>query len=297
MNDPYCGGMHLPDIFMFFPIFDGAEVLAWSVVICHHTDVGGRVPGSNAADSTEIYQEGLRIPPLKLFREGVMDETLEALIGLNVRVPDRVIGDLRAQYAACQVGAREIGPAGRALWRGRDARLFRRAARLRRAHGARRDRHLAARHLPLHRPHRQRRPVRRSGAAHRRGHRARRRHAEGGLDGLVAAGARGDQLDALLHQVQHLPQRPLRAQGRHPEQCRRVPLHRGDGAGGQRAQSDRARAGRGPRADRLSRRWTPCSARSRRSCRTSCRRRARAATRWSASAAGIPTTGPSSSST
>jgi N-methylhydantoinase B len=109
MNDPYSGGMHLPDIFMFYPIFDNADVLAWSVVICHHTDVGGRVPGSNAADSTEIYQEGLRIPPLKLFRAGVMDETLEAMIGLNVRVPDRVIGDLLAQYAACQVGAREIG--------------------------------------------------------------------------------------------------------------------------------------------------------------------------------------------
>ncbi|MEO3475307.1 hydantoinase B/oxoprolinase family protein [Roseomonas sp. CAU 1739] len=109
MNDPYSGGMHLPDIFMFFPIFEGGEILAWSVVICHHTDVGGRVPGSNAADSTEIYQEGLRIPPLKLFHDGVMDETLEAVIGLNVRVPDRVLGDLRAQYAACQVGAREIG--------------------------------------------------------------------------------------------------------------------------------------------------------------------------------------------
>ena len=94
---------------MFFPIFDGASVLAWSVVICHHTDVGGRVPGSNAADSTEIYQEGLRIPPLKLFRNGAIDDTLESLISLNVRVPDRVIGDLHAQYAACQVGAREIG--------------------------------------------------------------------------------------------------------------------------------------------------------------------------------------------
>jgi N-methylhydantoinase B len=109
MNDPYSGGMHLPDIFMFYPIFDGPDILAWSVVICHHTDVGGRVPGSNAADSTEIYQEGLRIPPLKLFRAGVIDEVLEAVISLNVRVPDRVIGDLRAQYAACQVGAREIG--------------------------------------------------------------------------------------------------------------------------------------------------------------------------------------------
>ncbi len=109
LNDPYSGGMHLPDIFMFYPIFDGTEILAWSVVICHHTDVGGRVPGSNAADSTEIYQEGLRIPPLKLFRAGVIDETLEALIRLNVRVPDTVFGDLLAQYAACQAGAREMG--------------------------------------------------------------------------------------------------------------------------------------------------------------------------------------------
>jgi N-methylhydantoinase B len=109
MNDPYSGGMHLPDIFMFYPIFAEGSILAWTVVICHHTDVGGRVPGSNAADSTEIFQEGLRIPPLKLFHQGKMDETLEAMIGLNVRVPDRVLGDLKAQYAACQVGARELG--------------------------------------------------------------------------------------------------------------------------------------------------------------------------------------------
>jgi N-methylhydantoinase B len=109
MNDPYSGGMHLPDIFMFYPVFDAGELLAWTVVICHHTDMGGRVPGSNAADSTEIYQEGLRIPPLKLYRAGVMDDTLSAMIALNVRVPEIVLGDLRAQYAACQVGARELG--------------------------------------------------------------------------------------------------------------------------------------------------------------------------------------------
>ncbi|MBL6457395.1 hydantoinase B/oxoprolinase family protein [Belnapia sp. T6] len=108
MNDPYLGGMHLPDIFMFLPVFRDGAILAWIVVICHHTDVGGRVPGSNAADSTEIYQEGLRIPPLKLFSDGGVNETLESIIALNVRVPDRVLGDLRAQYAACQVGAREI---------------------------------------------------------------------------------------------------------------------------------------------------------------------------------------------
>ncbi|BBK39087.1 5-oxoprolinase [Allostella sp. ATCC 35155] len=108
LNDPYLGGMHLPDIFMFHPVFHEAEILAWVVVICHHTDVGGRVPGSNAADSTEIYQEGLRLPPVKLFEAGRINEMLEAVIGINVRVPDRVLGDLNAQHAACQVGAREI---------------------------------------------------------------------------------------------------------------------------------------------------------------------------------------------
>ena len=108
LNDPYCGGMHLPDIFMFYPVFVAGILYSWVVVICHHTDVGGRVPGSNASDSTEIYQEGLRIPPLKLYDRGRINEMLESIIGLNVRVPDRVLGDLRAQYAACQVGAREL---------------------------------------------------------------------------------------------------------------------------------------------------------------------------------------------
>jgi N-methylhydantoinase B len=108
INDPYQGGMHLPDIFMFHPVFHDGTIEAWIVVICHHTDVGGRVPGSNASDSTEIYQEGLRLPPLKLYERGTVNRMLEDLIALNVRVPDRVLGDLRAQFAACQVGAREV---------------------------------------------------------------------------------------------------------------------------------------------------------------------------------------------
>jgi N-methylhydantoinase B len=108
LNDPYAGGMHLPDIFMFVPIFEGGKRRAFAVVICHHTDVGGRVPGSNASDSTEIYQEGLRIPPLKLYERGVLNTTLETLIKINVRVPDRVWGDLSAQFAAAQVGRRGI---------------------------------------------------------------------------------------------------------------------------------------------------------------------------------------------
>jgi N-methylhydantoinase B len=108
MNDPYHGGMHLPDIFMFMPLFDGGRRRAFAVVICHHTDVGGRVPGSNASDSTEIYQEGLRIPPLKLYDRGSLNETLATMIKINVRVPERVWGDLSAQYAAAQVGGRGL---------------------------------------------------------------------------------------------------------------------------------------------------------------------------------------------
>ena len=71
--------------------------------------MGGRVPGSNASDSTEIYQEGLRIPPMKLYERGVLSRTMRRMIEKNVRVPERVLGDLGAQYAACKVGERELG--------------------------------------------------------------------------------------------------------------------------------------------------------------------------------------------
>ncbi len=103
LNDPFDGGMHLPDIFVFQPIFREGRRLAFACTICHHTDVGGRVAGSNASDSTEIYQEGLRIPPLKMFERGKRNETLWTLIESNVRVPVRLAGDLRAQLAACHI--------------------------------------------------------------------------------------------------------------------------------------------------------------------------------------------------
>ena len=108
LNDPYGGGMHLPDIFMFKPIFMRDTLCGFSVVIAHHCDVGGRVPGSNASDSTEIFQEGLRIPCTKLFDAGVPNETLLALIRTNVRLPDLVIGDLEAQHATCGLGERDL---------------------------------------------------------------------------------------------------------------------------------------------------------------------------------------------
>jgi N-methylhydantoinase B len=107
-NDPYEGGMHLPDIFMFKPIFFEDRLQGFSVVIAHHCDVGGRVPGSNAADSTEIFQEGLRIPPTKLYTRGEANETLVNIIKKNVRLPDLVLGDLDAQLATCNIGEREL---------------------------------------------------------------------------------------------------------------------------------------------------------------------------------------------
>jgi N-methylhydantoinase B len=105
-NDPYDGGMHLPDIFIFRPLFADGAVIAYAATICHHTDVGGRVPGSNASDSTEIYAEGLRIPPLKLYERGKPNTTLFRMIDRNVRVPGRVLGDIRSQLAACEIAAR-----------------------------------------------------------------------------------------------------------------------------------------------------------------------------------------------
>jgi N-methylhydantoinase B len=112
-NDPYDGGMHLPDIFIFRPLFAQGRVIAYAATICHHTDVGGRVPGSNASDSTEIYAEGLRIPPLKLYQRGTPNLTLFRLIERNVRVANRVFGDIRSQLAACEIAARGMADLAR----------------------------------------------------------------------------------------------------------------------------------------------------------------------------------------
>ncbi len=103
LNDPFDGGMHLPDIFVFHPIFVGTELVAFGAAISHHVDVGGRVAGSNAPDSTEIFQEGVRIPPMRIYDGGRRNDTFFELLGANVRLPDMVAGDLRAQLAACHV--------------------------------------------------------------------------------------------------------------------------------------------------------------------------------------------------
>jgi N-methylhydantoinase B len=107
-NDPYDGSTHLPDIVLVKPIFHEDRLFGFSVALAHMTDIGGRIPGGNASDSTEIYQEGLRIPPSRLWRQGEPDESMFRLIERNVRVPDKVLGDIRSLIAACVVGEREM---------------------------------------------------------------------------------------------------------------------------------------------------------------------------------------------
>jgi len=108
LNDPYDGGTHLPDIFVLKPVFHGGALAAWICTVGHHADIGGRVAGGNACDSTEIYAEGLRIPPLRLFDGGRRQAVIFTLIGRNVRIPDVVLGDINSQVAACHVGERAL---------------------------------------------------------------------------------------------------------------------------------------------------------------------------------------------
>jgi N-methylhydantoinase B len=109
LNDPFEGGMHLPDVFILKPIFHEGRRVAFAATICHQTDMGGRVAGSNASDSTEIFQEGLRIPPVKMYDAGEPNETLFRLLEKNVRLPVRVFGDMRAQLSACHIAEEAFG--------------------------------------------------------------------------------------------------------------------------------------------------------------------------------------------
>ncbi len=112
VNDPFAGGNHLPDITMVSPVFlprlgEGAAPAFFVASRAHHADVGGMTPGSLPL-STEIYQEGIIIPPVKLYRAGHCNDDLLALILRNVRTPDERIGDLAAQRAAHAVGERRL---------------------------------------------------------------------------------------------------------------------------------------------------------------------------------------------
>src|SRR5712671_6542087 len=107
-NDPYCGGQHLPDIVAFKAVFRNGRRIGFVGTLCHHLDVGGSAPGSYGSSATEIFQEGLRIPPVKLVAGGCIAEDLRALILQNVRQPEILWGDLQSQLASLAVGAAGI---------------------------------------------------------------------------------------------------------------------------------------------------------------------------------------------
>ena len=108
LNDPFDGGSHLPDIFVVKPLHCRGEHLAWAVTVAHHVDVGGRVPGSVAPDNTEIYQEGIRLGPVRLYGGGAANESLFDVLERNVRIPEMLFGDLGAQIAACEIAGRGL---------------------------------------------------------------------------------------------------------------------------------------------------------------------------------------------
>jgi N-methylhydantoinase B len=108
-NDPYgYGGQHLPDIYVVEPIFVDGELEGYAATLAHHADVGGIAPGSIAVHATEIFQEGLRLPLLKLLDRGVENVDLLRIIERNTRQPTQVLGDLQAQVAACRAGTRGL---------------------------------------------------------------------------------------------------------------------------------------------------------------------------------------------
>lgn len=108
-NDPHAaGGTHLPDINLAMPVFTEGKLTAFVCNIAHHADVGGMAPGSMAGGMSEIYQEGLRIPVVKLFRRGELQEDLFELLLLNVRIPEERRGDYYAQIASCRLGRRRL---------------------------------------------------------------------------------------------------------------------------------------------------------------------------------------------
>lgn len=108
MNDPFDGGIHLQDVFVFKPVFAGDVLVGFSCTTAHHGDVGGRLPGSSACDNTEIFQEGIRLPWLRLYDRGRPVEDVFRIIEANVRIPRMTLGDLGAQVAACSVAERSL---------------------------------------------------------------------------------------------------------------------------------------------------------------------------------------------
>lgn len=108
INDPYISGSHLPDIFMISPIFYDGQLVAIASNIAHHVDVGGIAPGSMSVKATEIFQEGLRLPGIRVRKEGELDTEIIRLLSKNVRTGEEVLGDIYAQLASNSVAEKRL---------------------------------------------------------------------------------------------------------------------------------------------------------------------------------------------
>ena len=104
VNDPYLGGTHLMDVRFAMPVWRNGKIFCWLSNTGHWPDIGGAVPGGFSASATAVEQEGLRLPPVKLFRKGELDQQIQAIIFSNIRIADQRIGDIKAQAAALMVG-------------------------------------------------------------------------------------------------------------------------------------------------------------------------------------------------
>lgn len=107
-NDPYRGGLHTPEHTLFKPIFIDGEVVAYAVAIGHLAEVGGMTPGGFAGEATEIYQEGIQIPPVKIIEEGKDNEAIWKMLLANVRTPRHNYGDIRALISAVDLGEKRL---------------------------------------------------------------------------------------------------------------------------------------------------------------------------------------------
>jgi N-methylhydantoinase B len=108
-NDPYYGGVtHLNDLVLAMPVFVDGKLIAWSANIAHNSDVGGMAPGSLSGEATELFQEGLRLPGIKLISGGVPNQDIMDIITTNSRMPDVLLGDLWAGIASVRIGARRL---------------------------------------------------------------------------------------------------------------------------------------------------------------------------------------------
>jgi N-methylhydantoinase B len=108
VNDPYLGGTHLMDVKFVKPFFYRGALWCWLANTGHWPDVGGIVPGGFSANATEVEQEGLRLPPVKLYKHGALDKEILAIILSNIRIADQRIGDIKAQAAALAIGERRL---------------------------------------------------------------------------------------------------------------------------------------------------------------------------------------------